>query len=521
MPDICFCFEAHQPYRLNSNFDKDLVKNKSIEELFNIYFDNEWNKRILRRVCEKCYIPATELILENIDKFKREKKRFKVAFSFSGVLIEQLDKWMPNILDLFKQLVETGCVELLNQTYYHSLSSLFPVKQEFIEQILLHRTLIKNMFNYEPKVFENTEFLYNNSIAKTLEEIGFKGVFTEGVEKILIWRSPNFIYKAKNTNLLLLLRNSRLSDDIAFRFSVRDWIEWPLTADKYAAWLSATPGQCVNIFIDYETFGEHQWKETGIFEFLKWLPTEVIKYENLEFKTPSELMNFHKPVDEIDVPEFNTISWADTERSTNAWLGNNMQKTCFNGLIKLEPYVKKTMKKDIVNLWRLLQISDHFYYMYAQPDASGIVHSYFSQQPPVKAFWTFMKVLSSFYEKVAESLNEPEKNYLKFLRVVPPNEAFHFYEDGNYINLSAYTLEEFKNALLLASNYSILFHVACKHFEKWIKNVIGDYELAYKLSKIEGNSVEELKNNLYNCINERLAHLTLNLKKFYKNKREK
>lgn len=507
MPNICFCFEVHQPYRLNRNFDKALTKGKKIEDLFNVYFDNEWNKAILKKVAEKCYIPATELILQNIDEFNREKKKFKVGFSFSGVLIEQLDKWMPNVLDLFKQAVKTGCVELINQTYYHSLSSLFPSKEEFIEQILLHKSLIKDIFNYEPKIFENTEFIYNNSIAKTLENIGFKGVFTEGVERILFWRSPNYVYKAKGLKIALLLRNSRLSDDIAFRFSARDWIEWPLTADKYAAWLSSTPGQCINIFIDYETFGEHQWRETGIFEFLKWLPIEILKFENLEFKTPSEIIASYNPVDEIDVHDFNTISWADSERSTNAWLGNNMQRTCFNALKNIEPYVKKTREKEIIKLWRLLQISDHLYYMYTQLDASGIVHGYFSQQPPVKVFWCFMRILSDFYEKVSEKLKEPEKTFLKFIRVVAPDEAFHFHENEKYINLSAHSLEEFKDAVLLASDYSILFHAACKHFVKWIKNVVGDLELAEKINKIEGNNVYEFKQNLYNCINERLKQL--------------
>jgi alpha-amylase len=509
MPDVCFCFEVHQPYRLNRNFNKALAKGKKIEELFNVYFDNEWNKNILKKVAEKCYIPATELILRSIDKFNREKKKFKVSFSFSGVLIEQLEKWMPNALELFKQIVKSGCVELFNQTYYHSLSSLFPSKEEFTEQVLLHKSLIKDVFNYKPKIFENTEFIYNNSIAETLENIGFKGVFTEGAERILIWRSPNYIYKAKGLNIALLLRNSRLSDDIAFRFSARDWIEWPLTADKYAAWLSASPGQCINIFIDYETFGEHQWRETGIFKFLEWLPIEILKHENLEFKTPSEVIASHNPVDEIYVHDFNTVSWADAERSTNAWLGNEMQRTCFKALRNIEPYVKKIKEKKIIELWRLLQISDHLYYMYAKPDASGIVHGYFSQQPPVKVFWVFMKILSDFYEKASEKLEEPEKTFLKLLKVVSPDEAFHFHENEKYINLSAHSLEEFKNTLLLASDYSILFHAACKHFEKWIKNVIGDVELAEKISKIEGNNTQELKQNIYNCINERLKQLRI------------
>ncbi|MGC8850345.1 MAG: glycoside hydrolase family 57 protein, partial [Candidatus Bathyarchaeia archaeon] len=267
MPDICLGFEVHQPYRINKDFQEEMGRGKSVEQLFDIYFDNEWNKSILERVANKCYIPVNEIILRNIEYFRREKKQFKVAFSLSGVLIEQLERWAPDALDSFKRLTESGCVELLDQTYYHSLSSLFSEeKEEFVEQVVLHSRLIKDAFGVKPSIFENTEFIYNNSIAKTLERMGYKGVFTEGAERILGWRSPNYVYKADGANIALLLRNYRLSDDIAFRFSARDWSGWPLTADKYAAWLSATPGQCINIFVDYETFGEHQWPETGIME---------------------------------------------------------------------------------------------------------------------------------------------------------------------------------------------------------------------------------------------------------------
>jgi len=508
MPDVCLGFEVHQPYRINREFHEKLTEGKNVEELFEAYFDNDWNKSILQRVARKCYIPANKIMLENIEKFKDEKNPFKVAYSVSGVLIEQLDRWAPEALNSFRRLAESGCVEFLDQTYYHSLSSLYSTsRKEFIEQALSHRRLMKELFGQEPKIFENTEFLYNDSIAKTLEGMGYLGVYTEGAERILGWRSPNYVYKAHNASINVLLRNYRLSDDLAFRFSARDWEAWPITADKYAAWLSATPGQCVNIFIDYETFGEHQWPETGIMDFLRWLPTGVLRRENLCFRTPSELVAHHIPVGEISVHDFNTVSWADEDRGTSAWLGNDMQRTCYNALRSMEFYVKKTGVKEVLRIWRLLQISDHLYYMYTRPGASGLVHGYFSSQPPVKAFWAMMRILSDFYDKVLRYLKEPERSSARLLRVMPPDKAFHFYENGRYINLSAHSLFEFKETLLLASDRSILFHVACKHFEKWIRDCLGDVELAEELSKVEGESVSELRQNLYNCVNRRLLKL--------------
>ena len=341
MTEICLAFEVHQPVRINGNFSEAAAEGKDLDELFEIYFNNTWNRMILERVVKKCYFPANQIILENIDRFKKERRKFKVAYSISGILIEQCERWEPDLLDSFKQLAESGCVEFLSQTYFHSLASLFSIeRKEFIEQILMHRRLMDQLFGLEPSVFENTEFIYNNSIAKTLAQLGFKGVFTEGAERILGWRSPNYVYKAKGSDIKVLLRHYRLSDDISFRFSSRDWNGWPLTADKYAAWLSATPGQCINIFMDYETFGEHHWPETGIHDFLRWLPQEVLNQPHLQFSTPSELLR-HDPVDEIDVHDFDTVSWADIERSTNAWLGNNMQRTCYNAIKRLEPHVKK------------------------------------------------------------------------------------------------------------------------------------------------------------------------------------
>ncbi|MGC8962096.1 MAG: alpha-amylase, partial [Candidatus Bathyarchaeia archaeon] len=488
---------------------EEMGRGKSVEQLFDIYFDNEWNKSILERVANKCYIPVNEIILRNIEYFRREKKQFKVAFSLSGVLIEQLERWAPDALDSFKRLTESGCVELLDQTYYHSLSSLFSEeKEEFVEQVVLHSRLIKDAFGVKPSIFENTEFIYNNSIAKTLERMGYKGVFTEGAERILGWRSPNYVYKADGANIALLLRNYRLSDDIAFRFSARDWSGWPLTADKYAAWLSATPGQCINIFVDYETFGEHQWPETGIMEFLKWLPGEILKYENLQFKTPSELIDTHPPVDIVSIHDFQTVSWADVERSTHAWIGNEMQRTCFRALKRLEPYVKRVRSEAILKLWRLLQISDHLYYMYTEPGASGLVHGYFSLQPPTKVFWAFSRILSDFYERVGGRLEDPEKTLLCLLRIFPPDKAFHFHENGTYINLSAHSLEEFLEVLEIASERSISFHFKRGDFEKWIRDVLGDDELADEISQAGGGDGAELRRRLLNHISRRLRSLT-------------
>lgn len=507
MTEICLAFEVHQPMRIDSNFTEAVAKGKDLDGLFEIYFNNTWNRMILERVAKKCYFPANRIILENIDRFKKERRKFKVTYGISGVLIEQFERWEPDLLESFKQLAESGCVEFLSQTYFHSLASLFSLeRKEFIEQVLMHKRLMDELFEFEPSVFENTEFIYNNSIAKTLAQLGFKCVFTEGAERILGWRSPNYVYKAKGSDIKVLLRNYRLSDDISFRFSSRDWSGWPLTADKYAAWLSVTPGQCINIFMDYETFGEHQWPETGIHDFLRWLPQEVLNYSHLKFSLPSELLQ-HDPVGEIDVHDFDTVSWADIERDTSAWLGNDMQRTCYNAIKKLEPHVKRTGNEKILKLWRSLQTSDHIYYMYTGGGGPRIVHGYFSQQPPVEAFWAFMRVLSNFYEKVAERLSGAEKAKAYLTRVVSPDKAFHFHEDGNYIGLSAHSLDELLGVLKLIPESSIHFHAARNHFEKWIRYTIGDNELADAISKIDAQT-PDLKQKIYDTITLRIEKRT-------------
>jgi len=359
------------------------------------YFDEQKNLSYLERVLNKCYLPTNKLILDLINQ---TSGAFKVNFSITGTLLEQLEKYSPKVIESFEALLDTGCAELFCETYYHSLSFLISEK-EFMEQIKLHRKKIKEMFGVRPKVFRNTEAVYNNDIARIVSKLGFKGAITEGCEKILGWRSPNYLYKAKGVPLMLLLRNYRLSDDIAFRFSERSWQEYPLTADKYANWIAATTGECINIFMDYETFGEHQWPETGIFEFLRYLPKEILNFKHLEFALVSQVIKKLKPKDELDVPMF--ISWADIDRDLSAWLENKMQMHAFNELKSLEKDIKKSKNAELIHNWRLLQTSDHFYYMCTKWFADGDVHKYFNPyETPYDAYINYMNVLSDLKAKV-------------------------------------------------------------------------------------------------------------------------
>lgn len=389
MTSLCFYFQVHQPMRLNkfSVFTKESP-----------YFDEERNKGYFERVSRKCYLPTNKLLLDLINE---HEKKFKIAFSLTGVFVEQCKKFAPEVLESFKELAKTGNVEFLSETYYHSLAALFS-EQEFKEQIKIHKKMILDLFNQKPKIFRNTEAMYSNNIAKLIESLGYKGIITEGHESILGWRSPNYLYNPNGCKIAALLRNYKLSDDIGFRFSARWWEEYPLTADKYAIWLSKCEGQFVNIFIDYETFGEHQWEDTGIFNFLKYLPIEVFKYQNLDFKNPSEIVKMYKPVGAIDVPHI--ISWADIQRDTTAWLENEMQRLAFEQMAELEKHVKKD--PEILHIWRLLQTSDHFYYMCTKWFADGDVHKYFNPySSPYDAFINYMNILQDIKRKLG-ILNE-------------------------------------------------------------------------------------------------------------------
>jgi len=415
MTSVTLSFQVHQPFRI-ANFQPN--GNLRDSDIFLHYFNHGLNRWVFERVAQRCYLPANQALLEVIDNLKHEKKKFKVSFSITGVLLEMCEMFNKDVLETFKQLVETKCVELLGETYYHSLASLFESKQEFIEQVEMHRQVLKDLFNYKPRVFVNTEMIYNNVIARIVEDLGFKAIFTEGTERALDWRSPNYVYVRKycfpddpkpEKRIRVLLRNYRLSDDIGYRFSSKEWEEWPLTADKFAAWLSATPGQCINLFMDYETFGEHHPAESGIFWFLKALPYMVLRYDNLEFCTPSEVIKKYQPVGEVDVFELSTISWADMERDVSAWLGNRMQQVSFEEIKNLEALVKKLGDKNFLRVWRLLQTSDHLYYMCTKWWADGDVHKYFSCfATPHDGFANFMGIISDFKARLLTKLKMRE-----------------------------------------------------------------------------------------------------------------
>ena len=319
----CLGFEVHQPYRLNRQFVPEPKLKK--KDLFDQYFD-ALNKEVLLRVAEKCYNPATTLILEKLDE------GFSCSFSISGILIEQMEKWSKDTLDLFGQVARHKNCEIIGQTYYHSIASCFADKTEFREQAQMHSDLMYNYFRVRPTIFENTEFTFNNEIAATVKDMDFAGIYTEGVDRILGGRSPNYIYQCRG--IPVLLRNITLSDDIAFRFANRSWERYPLTADTYADWVASSTGDVINVFLDYETFGEHFWKETGIFDFLHALPGEL-EARGVKSVLPSDVVAAHPPVGEINVHE--SISWADLEKDTSAWMGNDRQKTAFHAVQACPP----------------------------------------------------------------------------------------------------------------------------------------------------------------------------------------
>ncbi|MCX6663862.1 MAG: glycoside hydrolase family 57 protein [Euryarchaeota archaeon] len=393
MPSICLYFQVHQPMRLNrfTVFNIGANHDRSSE-----YFNHKLNQEIFEKVAKKCYLPTNKILLDLINKYDG---KFRVSFSLTGTFVEYCERYLPSVLDSFKDLFATGAVDLLEETYFHSLSSLYDDLDEFEKQVQMHRQMIKRIFKYKPKIFRNTETIYDNRISRKIAELGYKGIITEGADKILGWRSPNFVYKPVNANIKVLMRNYKLSDDVGFRFSSRNWPEFPLTADKYANWMSNSFGDVINLFMDYETFGEHQWIETGIFEFLKHLPSEVFKHDNLDFATVSEAVELYNPVGDIDVP--NAISWADEDRNVSTWLGNDMQIACFNELKNIGGKLKEKSNERLLKTWRRLQTSDHLYYCSTKGLADGAVHAYFSPYDnPYEGFMNYMNILQDLKQRV-------------------------------------------------------------------------------------------------------------------------
>jgi alpha-amylase len=391
MPVVCLYFQVHQPRRLRhyTYFDIDHIQS---------YEDEPANRRLLDRVARKCYLPANRILLHQI---RRHGGALRVAFSLTGVLLEQLEKERPDVLDSFKRLADTGCVEFLGETYYHSLAFLFS-KKEFKQQVQEHKRKIERLFDQAPTTFRHTELIYNNELALAVEKMGYRAILAEGEQRILAGRSPDRVYRpAGCRKLKLLLRNYRLSDDIAFRFSDRAWSQYPLTADKFANWVHGLDARdaVVNLFMDYETFGEHHWKESGILEFLRLLPSSVLKHPRFRFQTPGEAAASHDTGDFLDVPQ--TLSWADQERDLTAWLGSAMQQDAIRTLYELEDAVHRRRDAECLRTWRMLQTSDHFYYMCTKWSADGDVHRYFNPYAsPYDAYINYMNILDDFSRRV-------------------------------------------------------------------------------------------------------------------------
>ncbi len=491
MTDIIFMFEVHQPYRLDRNayeklLSKALKGNIEPRDLEDAIFDNGLNKLVMVRAAKKCYIPATRIILENIHRYKDTGKSFKVSFSISGVFLEQAEKWVPEVIDLFQKLSDTGMVEFVEQTYYHSMAAFMPFRDwaELREQIIEHNKVIRELFNQDPRSIENTEFTYNNDIAWFFSTLGYKVVLTEGVDWVLGWRSPNYVYKAYGSEIKVLTRNYRLSDDIGYRFSDKSWDQYPLTADKYAAWLASTPGDVIFLAMDYETFGEHHWPETGIHEFLKWLPGEILKWSHLYFSTPGEVVDKYPARDVIDVPPWASISWAD-ERDLSAWLGNHMQRNAFKILIDLRPYVKALDDPDITRIWKLLTISDHLYYIATKFGSIEQVHSYFSPYKNAPdAYAVYVQALSMLAGLIAEKIME-KRRIVAYKLELPMNKAFYFMTPRNeYTGYSATSIRELIEFLDKVPVESIIYHLNRGDIQAWLRNIYGLDDLAEEINKV-------------------------------------
>jgi len=394
-PGACLYFQVHQPNRL---IPYDFFRIG--EHAF--YEDDGLNGQILSKVAEKCYLPANEMFRRVI---RETGGKFCMALSISGTVIEQMEIHRPDVLDSFRDLVSTGCVELLAETYYHSLAVLHS-KKEFERQVGMHLDKLEEVFHVRPRVLRNTELIYNNNIAAQAETMGFDGILAEGVEWFLNGKSPNQIYRAPNVNFIrTLLRNPGLSDDLGFRFSDKSWPEYPLTPEKFASWLADSKGGVINLFLDYETIGEHQWTETGIFEFWEALPQAVLDAD-VRWITPSEAVDFLRPAGRYDC-HFPT-SWADAERDLSAWMGNVMQQEAIAKIHRLEEEVAAAKDPEISHIWAKLQTSDHFYWMSTKGGTDGGVHSYFSPYPsPYDAYIYFMNTLADLQVRLRRKAECP------------------------------------------------------------------------------------------------------------------
>lgn len=411
---ICLSLNIHQPIRLNRAFPYERAKRMAEgASLIDRYFDDKLNQEVFIKFL-KCYNPTLNTLLEMINSTEESEKPFKLSLCLSGLFVEQAIKYKPELIELLRKLVATKHVEILGGNYYHSLASVYSGDMmEFIEQVRQHRELMKKLFGIEPNVFENTELIYNNSVAKAVGRIGYEGILTEEVDDVLEWKSPNYVYSSPgDKGLKLLFRHNGLSDDIRFRFSKKTWSEFPLTAEKYCNWLSATPGDVILIALEIETFGEYHPKDTEIFEFLKQLPIEIAKRDDLRWSMPTEIIRNVQPIGTIIVPEVRTISWAD-KKDMSPWLENSMQRISFDRILNLAPYIKEINDAGITKIWRLFQQSDHLLYMSTKEDLELTQPCYSHYSSPAEAFAVFNSAYTDFEGKVATIVQRIRKSKLQ------------------------------------------------------------------------------------------------------------
>ena len=388
---ICIYFQIHHPERLRKYQFFDIGKKHN-------YFDNYANRSELEDLAEHCYLPANALLLELINKYKG---KFKVAFSVTGSAIDQLEMHTPEVIRSFQELAQTGSVEFLAETYSHSLASLSDDTDEFEQQVKRHTTAIKQLFGKKPVTFRNTSLIYSDTIGERVAKLGFKTMLTDGAKHVLGWKSPNFVYKnAIDENLNLLLKNSKLSDDIAIRFSDRNWSEYPLTSEKYISWVknSLQDSEVLNLFMNYEVIGYYNNAQSGIFDFLRYFIVYMMEDDNYEFLLPKEVAKKYPAKDVLPVPY--PISWTDEERDTTSWLGNELQKEAFRELFKIQPEVRKKKNADLIDDYTRLQASEHFYFMRTKLFSGADYHKYrLPYDSPYEAFINYMNVLSDFIER--------------------------------------------------------------------------------------------------------------------------
>jgi len=504
-------FEVHQPIRIKE-LKEALIESSSSyrrpSDIFNNIYDKELEKKIFHKVSDRCYLDATSLIKNLL----MSHPSFKVVFSLSGLWLEQAKKFNPNLLEILKEVASLGRVEFLCQTYFHSLSSLNPNGlDEFREQILLHKKMMEEVFDYTPKSVENTELIYNNDIGHELFDAGFKVTVTEGVERVLKGRSPHHVYSAYGCDLKLLLRDYKMSDDIGFRFSNKIWDQYPLMADKYASWVDTADGDLVLISVDYETFGEHHDKSTGILEFLKWLPV-YFKRKGISFNTVTEAVENLESVGVFDVPPWDTISWADIEKDDSAWLGNEMQWRAFKTLCWLEPYVK-AVRKHYIEYWRRLGTSDLYHYMAAKHGTSGEVHEYFNPfKTPLAAFDVYIKAVSVLaYAVINEYLECINLNAWKIK--CPRALAFRLYNSKGKEMISIDGLKQLSDSLRNLSPEIISSHIKRGDLQRWIKEILLWNEFAEEVDQIAGEDSKIIVKNLLELLKSKKEVINKNSSK--------